>query len=68
MAPPSRATPKTPQRVSFLEDAPKYSTPNSYCDMSFDVTPGGKPIDEVQKILQLLISTIKEIDDSAFVA
>ena len=64
---PSRVTPNMSPRGSFLVDAPTSAKHNSFCDTSFDVPPGGKPMDEVRNALQLLISTIQETDDSDFV-
>ena len=56
----------TSPRVSFLKDAPKLAPCNSFCDLSFDVQPG-KPMDEVRKTLQLIVTTLQEIDPSAFI-
>ena len=54
-------------KVSFQKEPPRVAPNISYCDISFDVPPGGKPMDEVRKILQQFIATINEIDDTAFV-
>ena len=62
---PSTTSPAS--KASFQKEPPRIAPNMSYCDTSFDVPPGGKPMDEVRKILQQFIATINEIDDTAFV-
>ena len=64
----SQSTTTSPaSKASFQKEPPYIALNVSYCDMSFNALPGGKPIDEVRRILQQFITTINKIDETAFV-
>ena len=65
---PSILETSTPLKVSFLKDTPKTALFKSFCNISFDISSSSRQIDKLEKILQLIISTLQEIDEMAFIA